>query len=597
MTAVTGWRVAILLAAVLWPAASEASTPVKLSGSIVGVVRDASGVPQMGATVILYNRSERPIQRALTNEKGEFAFASLVPDVYAIRVTLASFLPALKRNIVVQPGMQSLLQVNLASVFSSIELVRMGPGQAALMSDEWKWVLRGSSATRPVLRALPEIAKPTERKRGAVFADTRGMVKVIGGDEGQVSALGAEPDLGTSFALATSLFGSNHLSFSGNVSYSPDRGAPAAAFRTSFRRELPGGPSPEVGVTMRQLQLPVRALAGASWLSGVNQGAPALRTLSATVFDRNRLTESLWLEYGASMDSVAFFDRLNYFSPFARLTYDGGRAGAFQFAYSSGTPPPELLSSAHGFQSEFEQELAALALFPRVSLRDGRAHVQRSQSYEMGYRLRAGSRTFGAAVYRERVANAVLTLAAPAGLPAGADMLADLFSRNWVFNAGAYQRLGALASVTQSLGENLNLTLAYSSANALTAGGAALDRVDAAQLRSILRLQRRHALTARVAGVTPYTGTQFVTSYQWANLRALSPSHVYLTEQLREGIGMNLLVRQPIPAFGPLPGRLEASAELRNLLAQGYVPLSFGARRSYLVHTPRSVRGGLSFIF
>jgi hypothetical protein len=46
-----------------------------------------------------------------------------------------------------------------------------------------------------------------------------------------------------------------------------------------------------------------------------------------------------------------------------------------------------------------------------------------------------------------------------------------------------------------------------------------------------------------------------------------------------------------------LPGRLEASAELRNILAQGYVPLNLSGRKAYLVHAPRSVRGGLSFIF
>jgi len=590
-------RTSVLPALLLCAAGLEASTPLKLSGSIAGVVRDAAGIPQMGATVILYNRSERPVQRALTNEKGEFAFASLVPDVYAIRVTLASFLPALKRNILVQPGMQSLLHVNLASVFSSIELVGAGPGQGALMSEEFKWVLRGAGATRPVLRALPEIAKPMERRRAAAFKDTRGMVRVSGGDEGQVSALGAEPDLGTSFALATSVFGANQLQFSGNVAYSANTGSPSAAFRTSFRRELPGGPSPQLGVTMRQLYLPVRASAGQAWLNGRQAGAPALRTLSVTTFDRTRLGDALSLEYGASLDSVAFLDRLNYFSPFARLSYDAGRGGLFQFSYVSGTPPGELLSSGPEMQAEFEHDLAALALFPRVSLRDGRARVQRAASLEAGYRFRAGSRTFGAAAYRETVSNAALTLAAPEGTPAGAELLPDLFSKSWVLNAGAYQRIGYLASVTQSLGEFWDLTLAFGGGSALTAGAPALERGSPEELRTMLRSSRRHSLTARVAGVSPWSGTRFVASYQWASLRSLTPPHVYLTQGLREGLGLNVLLRQPIPAFGPLPGRLEASAELRNLLAQGYVPLSFAGRRSYLVPSPRSVRGGLSFIF
>ena len=40
-------------------------------------------------------------------------------------------------------------------------------------------------------------------------------------------------------------------------------------------------------------------------------------------------------------------------------------------------------------------------------------------------------------------------------------------------------------------------------------------------------------------------------------------------------------------------GRLEITADLRNLLAEGYLPLSSSnGRRALLLHTPRSVRGG-----
>lgn len=589
---------AIILVTGLLCAASlaTAATPAKLAGSIAGVVRDAAGVPQMGATVVLYNRSERPVQRALTNDKGMFGFASLAPDVYAIRVSLASFLPALKRNIVVQPGMQSLLNVSLASVFSSIELVYHGPGQGPIMSDDWKWVLRSSSATRPVLRFTPDISEPTRRASStSVFSGTHGMVKVSAGDQGRFSPLGTEPDLGTSFALATSIFGNNQFQLSGNVGYSSNTGIPAAAFRTSYRRELPSGQSPEVRVTMQQMYLPVRA--GDSWLTGQQQGTPALRTLSATVLDRAQLTESVLFEYGFSLDSVTFLDRLNYLSPYARLTYDGGENGVFQFAYVSGTPPAELLTGTGESHLEMQEDLATLALFPRVSLRDGKAKVQRTESMELGYHIKAGSRTYSIAAYQEAVSNAALTVVTGEDPPLNGDMLPDLFSRSWVFNGGEYRRLGYLASVTQGLGERLDVTVAYGSGGVLTASRAVIEKGSPEELRSVIRPSRRHFLTARVSGVAPKTGTQFATSYQWANLRSLTPAHMYMTQRVREGLGMNVMVRQPIPSFGSLPGRLEATAELRNLLAQGYFPLTSAGRKAYLVHTPRSVRGGLSFIF
>jgi hypothetical protein len=50
--------------------------------------------------------------------------------------------------------------------------------------------------------------------------------------------------------------------------------------------------------------------------------------------------------------------------------------------------------------------------------------------------------------------------------------------------------------------------------------------------------------------------------------------------------------------MGSLPGRLEATAEVRNLLAQGYLTIANADGRSLLlVHSPRSMRGGFSFIF
>jgi len=56
--------------------------------------------------------------------------------------------------------------------------------------------------------------------------------------------------------------------------------------------------------------------------------------------------------------------------------------------------------------------------------------------------------------------------------------------------------------------------------------------------------------------------------------------------------------RQPIPSMGFLPGHMEAIIDLRNLLAQGYVPvLGQDGQTVYLVQSARSVRGGVSFTF
>ncbi len=579
-------------------ALSFCAGPPKLTGSIAGRVTDVAGLPQTGAAVSVYNGLDRLVQQVLSGQKGVFSVDALLPDTYTVRVRLANFLPALRRHILVQPGMQSLLNVSLASLFSSIQLVSIAPARLPLMSDDWKWVLRSASATRPVLRFLPDVDISEPERRGfssAVFSDTRGLVRLSAGDQARVSFLGIEPDLGTAFALATSVYGQNQVHFSGNVGYSPYSGVPTAAFQTSFRRELTAGLSPEVRLTMRQLFLPMRA--GAAIVSGREGSNPALRTLSAAMLERRRVSEDLKLEYGLALESVTFLERLNYFSPYARATYSRGEVGEFQFSYASGAPPAELYASGAESEVELQQDLAALALFPRVSLRAGRARTQRTESIEAGYRKTAGSRTYSAAAYREGINNVALTLASPGGMESGPDLLPELFSDSWVFNAGRYRSLGYLASVTQSLGQRLELTMAFGSGGALTADRTQGEAASPDELRRMIRQGRRHSLTARLSGAAPGTGTQFISSYQWTDVRSLTPSHLYLTQRVREGLGLNLLIRQPIPYFGGLPGRLEASADLRNLLAEGYVPLVLSGRRVYLMHTPRSFRGGLSFIF
>src|ERR1700677_2399454 len=96
---------------------AHAGGPPPLSGSILGEVKTVTGIAEMGAKVLLYDRHDQLIRQVLTNEQGRFWFAALAPDVYSIRVTLASFVPAMRKNISVAAGTDSLLQINLSGIF------------------------------------------------------------------------------------------------------------------------------------------------------------------------------------------------------------------------------------------------------------------------------------------------------------------------------------------------------------------------------------------------------------------------------------------------------------------------------------------------
>jgi hypothetical protein len=545
----------------------------------------------MGAVVNLFNRYDKLVERVVTDSGGQFSFSSLLPDMYSVRVTLTSFMPALKRNIEIKPGSTSVLAINLASVLSSIELVYTSPSSGALMSDDWKWVLRSSMSTRPVLRIF-EAEREISSSDSSFFTDTRGMLRLASGEGTPYSHNGNQPDLGTTFALATSLFGGSQLQVTGNLGYGIESQLPSTGFRTSFS---PGETGPSVKLTMQQVALPMRS---GVMIGGRNGNAPALRTMSVTVIERAELADDIQLEYGASLDSVTFMDRLNYFSPFARLTYSLGEFGKLQMAYSSGAPPLELLQGVNETDPTLQRDMMALAVLPRVSLRNGRALVQRSQNMEIGYEIEAGSRTFALAAYREGVANGALTMSTPDGFFLRGDMLPELSSSSSVFNIGAYQRYGYTATYTQRLGERYSFGATLGRGGALATNQEIVATGHADELRGLITRAQRYWLRGRFSGVAPGAGTKFTASYEWSDAQSLTPGHVYLTQRLYPETGLNVRIRQPLPLWNGLPGRVEASAELRNLLAQGYLPISLAdGRRLVLAHSPRAVRGGLNFIF
>jgi hypothetical protein len=584
------WMTAGLLPGLFSLAGSAfAASPAPLSAEILGQVRNSASVAQMGASVSLFNRYDELVRKGLTDEQGRFVFDSLVPGLYSIRVVLASFVPAERRNISVLPNTENRLEISLASVLSTVELAPpSAPG--TLMTDDWKWVLRSSQPTRPVLRFLPDRGSSSPHSLLSAFSNTTGIVKLSAGD-GESFTNGVQQDLGTAFALATSLAGSGRVQFSGNVGYRTNTGLPAAGFRTSYSRRSADGSSPEVVVTMRQLSVAPR---GGSGIAVGTDSAAALRTMSVAFLDGLDLADNVRLDYGFDSQSISYLDRLNYVSPFLRVSYDAGVRGRVRLAYSSGAHPTELLARDTSSPGNLDQDLDTLALIPRVSLSDSRLAVERTQNFEIGYERVDGSRTYSLGAYQENVTNAAFMLSsAPGFLPAG-DLLPDLGSNSTIFNLGSYHRTGYTVGVKQSLGERAQISVAAGRAGVLLAGG---DQsfADSRELRAGVGSGQRPWVTARVSGTIPRTGTHLAGDYGWTDFSALMPAHFSLTQTVNQDTGWNMYVRQPLPSV--LNVRVEATAELRNLLAQGYLPLGGPSCHTVLTNSPRAVRGGLNFIF
>jgi hypothetical protein len=609
---VTGFQaamLAVLLACLTEPCASWAISPLKVGGAIEGRVSDNSGEARMGAVVQVFNRQERLVERALTDDEGFFIFAGLAPDMYSVRVSFATFVPVLRDQIQVRPGQSQILDISLSGLFSSIRLLpAVGRGDGVLNQD-WKWVLRSSSATRPVFRFLPDdisAGKATSggSRLGTYFTDNRGMVSFSAGD---MSSGGPAGEVGTAFAFATNVLGANNVQFAGNVAYANAAGAPSAAVRSTYSRSVDGD-SPEISITLRQLYIP-------RWTplfdsSSSESGPPPLRSVAADMGDRMELSDSLVLDYGVGMDSVAFIDHLHYFSPYARLTYTLHDGGKLNITYTSGNARADLgresgsspASEAGGPQEDLQRDVAALAAPAAVTLRDGHARVQRGEDYEAGYSRRFGSREVLVSVYREDVQNASLMISGAetanfAGSGFSGELLPDVYTDGVLFNAGNYHTTGFSSGLTQDLGDNVHLTMEYGSVGVLTPRTTQLDSATPQELRGLLETVQRQAVTAIASAAVPRAGTRFRASYQFVDDRAALVARLYSTQGMTADPGLTISVRQPIPAVLGLPFRMEATAEIRNMLAQGYVPVSSPDGRLLLVQTPRSLRGGVNFRF
>ena len=561
-----------------------------LSGQIFGEVRNSTGVVQMGAVVSLYNRYDELLRRGFSNQDGKFIFDSLAPDVYSIRVSLASFVPALRRNISVLAGSENLLKIQLASALSTIELVPLNSPEGALMSDSWKWVLRSSHATRPVLRLLPQTSS-SRSSMASLFSETTALVKVSAGDGDPFS--GISQDLGTAFVLATSVNGTSKVRVSGNVGYAAS-GFPSAGFRATYRRDDQSGEGPQLAMTVRQIYLP--SLLGSG---GLGSDTPALRTASLSSYDQMEILNVIHLEYGASLESISLFGRINHVNTFARATYDLGEKSAVKVAVSSGSQPVELLADGTQQQNVNESlngDLAALGQVQRISRRDNQAAVERNKVIEAGYQTVKGSRTYRASVYAEDVSDAAFLLSGDSGFVDSGNLLPDMSSLGTIFDIGDYRRVGYSASVTQALGDRVKVSVAAGHTDALQLQNSVeTPEANGDQLRSGVRNTPRPWVTAEADASLPVTGTYLATSYGWTDPNVLMPIHVSLTGRSDQTVGWNIYARQPLPVIGGM--HMEVTADLRNLLAQGYVGIQSGARRAVLTNAPRAVRGGVSFIF
>jgi len=543
---------------------SGASEP---GGAVSGYVRNSAGAPQMGALVELIGSASH-VLKLFTDEHGFYSAKGLLPGTYSLQVYATSYLPTLKEKIGLKPGSSLALNVTVSSLFDAVQL--KSPGRSIEDEEDWKWVLR-STSNRPVLRFQNVGIKASASHSPFAFHDVTGTFSVLAGSP--ADGYGSSSDMSTGFSVEAPV-ANGKASFSGNVGYGDT--IPATVLRAAYRGESTGPSGPEVALTMRNIASP-----------DLNLQNSDFQSFAVTTTDHVQLGV-LELDFGSEAETIQFLGRVSALRPFGKASYHVSPDTVLGYQYETSEPANEI-------DRETNDGMPSLAdSGPRMSISGYKATLERAHHQEFSATHRMGRASLQVAAYLDRISDPALTGIGEYTAVNG-EVLPDVYSGTFTYRGGKLDTNGVRVEFAEKINSKLTATVdfAYGGALELASQGVLLGDV---RESSVVRQQ--HAFAGKLKGTVPGTRTRWIASYRWTDGPVLTPVDMFNSASGESAPYLNLYFRQPIPGGSFLPNHLEAMIDLRNLLAQGYVPVQGeDGHTVYLVQAAKSVSGGLAFTF
>jgi hypothetical protein len=568
----------VLTAACASLGASAALAQAKsVTGKVTGVVRDAGGTPQMGASVELIAEAAganlSPLN-FLTNTQGVFRGDKLIPGLYSVRVTLAGFLPTLQQHVRINANVTTLVRVEMESLFASLDQLRRQPAAKAGDADDWKWVLRSASGMRPVLQWDEHgVLLASEARREAGSSSPKMLLEFTDGARrpGSVSNIASAP--GTAFAYDQKLGGTGHLLVAGQMSY---QDSAAGGVATVWLPTGTLGAGPHTALVLREAKLGNTGLT----FRGVRLDQGGAAALGDRVLIRYGAEYML---VGLGSGAAALRPRI---SAEARIT-DAWKA-AMIFASEPGSP--NMMEAGSGdLASALNAAMGELDAFPALMWRNGRPVLQGGWHEEISAERTLGEKgKLQFAGFHDDNRH-IAVFGQGRDLPV-ADYFQDSYSNGFAYDGGSASSWGARVALREKLTDDLEWTTVYAFGGVL----APTDEVSG-QLRDSLRNASRNSIGTNVSWTSQRSHTKVSASYKWINGPALSRLDNFGETLYGMNPFMHISVRQQLPRFGL--GHWEAIADCDNLMAQGYVPMTTRDGQAILVPAFRTVRGGLSVQF
>jgi Carboxypeptidase regulatory-like domain len=561
-----GWVIVVVLVLAASAAAKQGY------GTISGVVLDPYGTPQMGASVWLISEDAggRTVAQILSNQYGAFFTDHLKPGEYAVRVSVAGFLPAMERHVAVMSNLTTLLRVQVETVFSSLDTLRR-KSDAPAEQDDWKWVLRSSTATRTILQWDDTGNEIASSRPGADLPSVqrpRALIQVSNGALRPGSASNFPSSPATAVSYDQQLGNLGRVLIAGQMGY--DKGA-SGSFASVWLPSGVAGDGPETVFVWRQSKF------GAENMEF--RGMRIDHTELLTLGDRFQLRA------GAEYLRAGIISSVSSLRPHAQL--NARLAPSLTASLIVAANPP---SEQWGRTGVLESAIDELDSLPPVLFHNGSPVLEGGWHQELSIKRKIGNQsTFEIAAFHDSERDQAIF---GTGATASPEFVQDAFSPAFLYDGGNSSSWGTRAAYRQKLSDDLEVAAIYAWAGALSPGGEW--NAASSDLRDNFTTRNHHSVAARISGKIPQSGTQFSASYKWISGTALSRMDQFGEAAYEMDPNLHFSIRQPLPGFN---GRWEALADFSNILAQGYVTVNGQDSRMMLVPILRSFRGGVSFQF
>jgi hypothetical protein len=537
------------------------------SGVVSGMVRDSSGVPQIGAEVQLLRPDLSVIASVYTDSSGRYIIASILPGRYAVKALGAWFLPSLRENVRVRAN--TVVNLTLNSLYEAMQWLPAEQRVGNSQKDDWAWTLR-SAANRPLLRWLedgPLVVVADE-------AGTHPRLKARLVASGQEGAFGEN---GERISAAIEETPSDSRELLARVDFDPGTSGGMESM-LGFRQDLGFAGAVQ---TVAAVALHPEVTAGGS--EGLDEAAV-----------RSWETIHLGDEFDVEAGSSQVLARLSSTSPqtvaavlpFASVGWlDGNSAVRYRMTtLLPGAPDAE--------------ESEARSWMPSISARDGSVAIEHGLHQQLGWERRTDLSGVAVLVFADRIDNPVMEAMShfAEGNSDSASVLLDPISGLLHAAGPEFSTAGLAASFEHRLPGGNHLRLSYANGDALVMPASSSPSASLAQLLASAYPRRAQTYSLSLSGTLDGTKTRWRASYRWQPEDTITLVAPFAADAAAPWLSVRF--RQPIHLCHSGCRDFDALFDVDNLMAQGYRPylLSDG---SLLIFSQeqRSIRAGLAFNF